>query len=222
MPPVLAFLHTARPNVDVFQRLMSELAPEVSTRHELVADVLSGAVASGRVTDEMRAGTEDAVRRLIAEGANAVVCTCSTIGGVAEATAVTSPAWVMRIDRPMAEAAVASGRRVLVAAALPSTLGPTLALLQQVAAAADRAIEVVEVLCDQAWSHFARGDREAYAIEIARAVTAVAQPSDIVVLAQASMAPAAALIEARGITVLSSPALGVRAALKLLQSTGAN
>jgi len=210
---VLAFLHTAAPNVAVFTDLAARLDPTVPTRHELIEDVLAGAVGTGQVTGAMRAQTEATVLRLVAEGAPVVMCTCSTIGGVAEATRVPIGARVMRIDRPMADAAVASGRRIVVAATLPSTLGPTRALLQQVADSERRPIEMVDVLCDLAWPHFARGDRDAYADEIARAIRAVASDADIVVLAQASMAPAAERLEAIGIEALASPELGVRAAL---------
>jgi len=213
MPSVLAFLHTAKPNVAVFTDLAARLDPSVPTRHELIEDVLAGAVGSGNVTDAMRSQTEATVLRLIAEGAPVVMCTCSTIGGVAEATRVPAGARVMRIDRPMAEAAVASGRRILVAATLPSTLGPTRALLQHVADSQGRTIEMVDVLCEQAWPHFARGDRDAYAGEIAHAIQAVASDTDIVVLAQASMAPAAERLKMAGIEALASPELGVRAAL---------
>jgi len=210
---VLAFLHTAAPNVAVFTDLAARLDPTVPTRHELIEDVLAGAVGTGEVTGAMRSQTEATVLRLVAEGAPVVMCTCSTIGGVAEATRVPSGARVMRIDRPMAEAAIASGRRIVVAATLPSTLGPTRALLQQVADSKGRTIEMVDVLCELAWPHFARGDRDAYANEIARTVRAVASDTDIVVLAQASMAPAAERLEAIGIEALASPELGVRAAL---------
>jgi len=210
---VLAFLHTAAPNVAVFTDLAARLDPTVPTRHELIEDVLAGAVGTGEVTGAMRSQTEATVLRLVAEGAPVVMCTCSTIGGVAEATRVPSGARVMRIDRPMAEAAIASGRRIVVAATLPSTLAPTKALLQQVADSKRRTIEMVDVLCELAWPHFARGDRDAYANEIARAIRTVASEADIVVLAQASMAPAAERLEAIGIEALASPELGVRAAL---------
>jgi hypothetical protein len=210
---VLAFLHTARPNIATFRRLVEQIDPSVPTRHELLETVLAGAVETGSVTEAMRVQTEAAVRELVRDGATVVVCTCSTIGGVAEATSVDRGARVMRVDRPMAEQAVASGRRIIVAATLPSTVQPTIALLQQVARDKGQAIDIVELFCEHAWPHFECGDRVAYAEEIARAVAATARPGDVVVLAQASMAPAAELINATGIPALASPELGVRAAL---------
>jgi hypothetical protein len=117
----------------------------------------------------------------------------------------------------MAEAAVATRRRIVVAAALPSTLKPTLALIADCARAAARTPDVVEVLCEDAWPHFQRGDVERYAEEIARAVRRVATEADVVVLAQASMAPAAPLLNGAGILALASPELGVRAALATMR-----
>ena len=209
----LAFLHTARPNIELFNGLMARIAPSVPTRHELLETVLQSAVGTGTITDTMRQQTETALRALADSGAALVVCTCSTIGGIAEATTLHDGSRVMRIDRPMAEEAVTSGRRIRVAATLPSTLPPTVALIEQVAAEMHLPVVIVEQLCADAWPLFQQGDRAAYAQVIADAVVAAADPEDVVVLAQASMAPAEPLLDARGIRALSSPELGVRAAV---------
>src|SRR3954471_19002067 len=119
----------------------------------------------------------------------------------------------MRIDRPIAEQAVASGRRILVLAALRSTLAPTVALLQQVAASTQRSPTIVEVLNESAWQLFAAGEQHAYAEAIARTIENSALPADVVLLAQASMAPASELVRDLGIVVLSSPRSGVLAAV---------
>ncbi len=63
-----------------------------------------------------------------------VVCTCSTIGGSAEQTRLPHGQSVLRVDRAMAERAVEIGSRIVVAAALESTLAPTTELIQDVAA----------------------------------------------------------------------------------------
>jgi hypothetical protein len=219
MPAFLGFLHTARPNIEVFARLAAGIDPAVPTQHSLIDSVLADAVGSGAVTDNMRETTDRAIRTLVEEGAGLILCTCSTIGGVAESTKSAGSIPVLRIDRPMAEAAVASGRRLIVAAALPSTLLPTTALLHQVASDAGRSIDVVELLCADAWPHYQRGDHPAYASSIAATVATTARGTDVVVLAQASMAPAVALIEANGIRALASPELGVRTAMALYRSS---
>jgi len=184
--------------------------------HEVDSQLLARVVAAGMTTDAVQA-IQTAVRSLADRGARVVVCTCSTIGGVAEATpGVTAP--VLRVDRAMAGQAVASGRRILVAAALASTVTPTLDLLAEEARLQHRPLDVVPVFCDGAWEHFQRGDAAAYVASIAGSVRQLATPTDTVVLAQASMAPAADLLRQSGLSVLSSPRLGVLAALQRYRS----
>jgi hypothetical protein len=73
-----------------------------------------------------------------------------------------------------------------------------------------------ELLCSAAWERFQPGDQAGYASALAQQVDDNARPNDVVMLAQASMAPAAALIRRADIEVLTSPDVGVRAALSLL------
>ena len=154
---------------------------------------------------------------LASTGARVVVCTCSTIGGAAEATSTRGRFTAMRIDRPMADRAVTLGPDVLVLAALSSTFEPTRALLQDSARRANVPLHLEERLIDDAWPHFERGDRDGYYQVIAEAIT---QPGlarfGAIVLAQASMAPAADRVQDLAVPILSSPRLGVRAAIALL------
>jgi hypothetical protein len=210
---MLAFLHTSERHVSTFENLVREIDPELTRRHEVREDLLEAARRASAITPAVRAATAEAVRSLLRAGARVVVCTCSTLGGVAESIAVPAGGSVLRIDRPMAERAVSSGRRILVAAALASTLSPTVELLRESAAQQKRAPDLVEILCDGAWHHFEAGDLSAYAARIAQVIAREALPGDTVVLAQASMAPAARALAHLEVTVLSSPRLGVEAAV---------
>ena len=210
---MLAFLHTSSAHVETFDRIAAELDEGISIRHEVQEGLLAAVLAAGAITGPVQAATAGAVRALARDGAKVIVCTCSTIGGIAEAVPVPEGVLVLRIDRAMAEQAVASGRRIVVVAALRSTFKPTVALLRQVAASASRSLDVVEVLSEGAWTHFERGDLAAYVSEIAKDVEAAVLPTDLVVLAQASMAPAAELVRHLVVPVLSSPKLGVEAAM---------
>jgi hypothetical protein len=216
---MLALLHTARVHVDTFGRLAQRIDSSIPVRHEVREPLLSAALVLGATAATVRAAVTDAVQGLAQEGASVIVCTCSTIGGVAEVAAVPSHVRVMRIDRPMAELAVASGRRILAVAALQSTFSPTTTLLAQIASNAQRSLEVVEVLCEKAWPLFEAGDHAGYLREIAGEVERVARPADLVLLAQASMAPAADLLRHLGVPILSSPELGLRAAMAMYRAT---
>jgi hypothetical protein len=135
---MLAFLHTSRVHVETFERLAAEVDDGIPIRHAVQEGLLEAALAAGSTPSAVAAATTEAVQALARDGAKVIVCTCSTIGGIAEAVSVPNGVLVLRIDRPMAEQAVASGRRIAVVAALPSTLEPTVALLRQIAADANR------------------------------------------------------------------------------------
>jgi Asp/Glu/hydantoin racemase len=203
----IGFLHTAQIHVDTFTALVGSQA---HTRHIVDESLLADARAHG-VDDALRDRLLDRLQEA-ADGSDVVVCTCSTISGEAEGLTshVTVP--IIRIDRPLAEAAVSLGRRVAVVAAVESTVAPTSNLLHEVALDQRVDLELSVVRCFDAWSHFERGDTQAYLQSIARHVTDFPDAVDVFVLAQASMAGATEYCDV-SVPVLSSPGLAVVAAL---------
>ena len=213
---VLGLLHTGRSHCDRFGALLQELAPpDVTWVQSVREDLLQAAldeVSEGRQTASI--GT--ALGALRDKGAAQILCTCSSIGRLAEMTGARLQVPTLRVDRPMAERAIAAGRHILVVACLTSTLLPTAALLRDCAAAADREVEIETMLLPMAWRWFQEGNEPAFHRAIAAGVLDSALTADAVVLAQASMAPAAALLAELKVPVLSSPRLGVQAALSRL------
>jgi hypothetical protein len=200
---VIGFLHTAEVHVATFRELFAELAPSGLDDLHLVDESL---LADARRTGSAP-GLAGRLRELVVAGADLIVCTCSTIG--ADAEAMSGEVAVLRLDRPMAEAAVATGDRIAVVATVESTMEPTLALLRETAG---RPVTLIPSPCYTAWRHFEAGDLAAYDEEIAAHIRAVAADADVFVLAQASMAGAAALLP--GLAVLSSPRAAVAEAVK--------
>jgi len=117
----------------------------------------------------------------------------------------------------MADRAVALGPRVLIVAALESTLEPTAKLIRESAGAMRAQVEIEQLLVRDAWAHFQSGDRVTYVDTVARAVRAQPKGASVVVLAQASLAPAADKLQDLGVEVLASPALGVESLLAHLR-----
>ncbi|MGW0601172.1 aspartate/glutamate racemase family protein [Streptomyces sp. NPDC002776] len=210
----LTLLHTSPVHVPVFDVLRDEAHPGLELRHVVDERLLERARAEG--PDAVAEDVAAILRRAVAEGARAVLCTCSTIGGVAEAADVGVP--VLRVDRPMAAAAVATGTRVVVLAALESTLGPTADLIREEAERAGRPVEVRTRLVEGAWARFEAGDAHAYATLVASAADEVTD-ADAIVLAQASMAPAQRLTTT-AVPVLSSPRPGLAAGAQAGDCTG--
>jgi hypothetical protein len=212
MRPSLAFLHTAAAHVSTFAALAAELAPHCEVHHvvdeALLADARRVGVDDAALVARVQAAMHAAAQ---AHRAAAVVCTCSTIGGLAERTPTGGRFIAARIDRAMADRAVRAGPRILVAGTVESTMAPTLALLWESAAALGRDIAPRCMLADGAWACFEAGDIAGYVERIAACVRAERGEADVVVLAQASMAPAADLLAGLGIEILASPRLGVQA-----------
>jgi hypothetical protein len=152
-----------------------------------------------------------------------VLCTCSTIGGAAEQVRHPSAGPVQRVDRAMAERAVAIGSKIVVVAALASTLAPTRDLILDVARQAGKSVTITEVLCEGAWGKFEGGDQAGYWQAVADCLRHHVDTGDVIVLAQASMAGAADLCADLSAPILSSPRLGVEAAIAAYRAaTAAN
>jgi Asp/Glu/hydantoin racemase len=212
---MLALLHTSPVHVPVFDALRDEDAPGLSLRHLVRPELLDRARVQGPAA--VSADVSEALAGAAREGARAVLCTCSTIGAVAEEAGAALGLPVLRVDRPMAAAAVAAGTRITVLAALESTLAPTADLIAEEAARAGREVTVRTGLVAGAWELFEAGDTDGFLAAVADAARAV-HDADAIVLAQASMASAADMLaaeqpdEGARIPVLTSPRPGLRAA----------
>ncbi|UCG24629.1 MAG: Asp/Glu/hydantoin racemase [Chloroflexota bacterium] len=209
----IAFLHTAAIHKATFGELMSELAPDLKVRHMIDESLLAEAREDGVIRRELESHIGQAMRNAASTGAAVVVCTCSTIGSPAERAGDGHMLITQRIDRAMADAAVQMGPRILIVAALNSTLAPTRALIDDSAARLGLPVCCRELLVANAWSYFERSAHEKYVGTIEDAIRANIEEVDVVVLAQASMAEAGERCRSLPVPVLSSPRLGVEAAI---------
>ena len=217
MPTSVAFLHTSPVHIATFSALLGSIEPTVEAEHLVDESLLKDARALGVTHPDVVKRVRQAMHRAAATGATIVVCTCSTIGGVAEDTPTAGKFVASRIDRAMADRAATLGPVVLVVAALQSTLQPTVDLLSSSANRLNRSIEIRPMLVEHAWKHFEQGDTAKYIEAVVAGVRGSLPGPNVVVLAQASMARASVLLQDVGLEVLSSPELGIRAALERLR-----
>ena len=215
----LALLHTTPVLIDTFDRLIEEADLELPVRHIVEEGFLTEAREKG-ISQDLDERIQGRIGSAIEEGAGVVLCTCSTIGASAESANDATDGVIVRVDRPMAEKAVEIGSRIIVAAALESTLAPTRNLILEVASTRQRRVELIEVLCDNAWSRFEEGDNDGYFSEIARKLKERASEGDVIVLAQASMAGAANLCPEISVPILSSPEIGFQYAVDIWKQKG--
>jgi hypothetical protein len=214
----IGFLHTSQVHVATFRALVDVLAASDAEPVDVIDVVDELLLERARVVGardlEVLGAVADRLAQLV--DAQIVVCTCSTIGAIAEEIGAIAGLRVIRVDRPMVEQAVqiaARGQgRIAVVAAVESTVGSTRSLLDEVILATGLAVDVDLRLVAGAWERFEAGDRDGYLAAIAAELPSIAATADVVVLAQASMADAEALVDLP-VPVLSSPRSAVEAVL---------
>jgi Asp/Glu/hydantoin racemase len=95
---------------------------------------------------------------------------------------------VLRVDQPMADQAVATGRRIGVIATLSTTLEPTADLVLRRAEKAGKKIKLTSRLAEGAFEALMSGDATKHDAMVAAALKELSQQVDVILLAQASMA----------------------------------
>ncbi|QDP96022.1 hypothetical protein FOE78_09035 [Microlunatus elymi] len=216
----LAMLHTGAVVIPTFTELAAHQLPTVEIQHllddRIVSDLGRGAERTDIATRLAALG-----RAAKTSGADAIVFTCSSISGYAAALEDDLGLPVFRIDEAMADEAVRGAQRISVIATLETTLLPTAALLRERAAGQGKQPEITEVVVPGAFEAVTGGDRDRHDALVAQAITDQAGRSDVIVLAQASMASAAAKTQV-DVPVLTSPELGIRRVAELLARSEAS
>jgi Asp/Glu/hydantoin racemase len=158
------------------------------------------------------------VETAAAIGADAVLVTCSTISPLVDMIRSSAAIRVLKIDEAMIREAVSLGRRVGVIATAATTLEPTRELLVAEAARQGKEVTPELVLVEGAIAALFAGDGESHDRLVAESALSLARHSDVVVLAQASMARALAAMpeDQRPAPILSSPHLALAQVRQLL------
>ncbi|SEB58436.1 hypothetical protein SAMN04489806_1187 [Paramicrobacterium humi] len=218
----LGLLHTVPALADSFQSGIRARRPDVDLVHVVDSALLETAIDVG-VTDEVTERVAAHIGYLQRCGARAILATCSSIGEAVEQAAESATVPVLRVDTAMARTAVDTALRghdptdgpgrIAVLATLEATLGPTGRLLERAAADAD--VRVQAHVVEGAAAARSAGRPDEHNRLIAAALLDAAARSDVIVLAQASMAEAAADAPT-DVPVLTSPDSGTAALLHTL------
>ena len=120
-------------------------------------------------------------------GVDLIMLGCSTFNQAAEHARpmITTP--ILNIDRPMMDLAVQQGKRVGLLGTLPSTMPSSERLLRQAAAEAGREVDVVPVLCAEAFKILRAGNPQKHNEILLEAIDRLSREVDAIVMAQVSM-----------------------------------
>lgn len=210
----VAVLHTSFVFVSVdpvITDLLAELVPDAEIAHFVDSDVLATVVREGSVSEASASRMVHLAQAAQAAGADLILSACSSLGPGVDVAATTVDVPIVKIDAAMAATAVRTGARIGVLATVPTTLGPTAALIEAAADQTGASVTVETRLADGAFDVLIAGDRARHDELILAAARELAARVDVIVLAQASMwRMVDTLREQTGVPVLSSPRLGVQ------------
>jgi Asp/Glu/hydantoin racemase len=207
----LALVHTSATLVPMFTQLCKQKLPNVDTFNIADDSLVRACAAAGALTPAIARRVASHIAAAEAAGADAILVTCSSIGPAVEAAAFFTGVPLLRVDQPMADQAVRTGTRIGVIATLPTTLNPTTDLVRRRAALTNKSIEVTAQLVEYAFDALMAGDTAKHDALIATALRQLATKSDVIVLAQASMARVVdALPESdKSIPIFASPPIAI-------------
>ncbi|HEX7070587.1 MAG TPA: aspartate/glutamate racemase family protein [Rhodothermales bacterium] len=215
----LALVHTSPALAPLFNELTARLVPQARILHFVDESLIKNTIGAGRLEKPTVRRAISLIGSTFDAGADVALVTCSSIGPAVDIAAQLYDQPVLRVDRPMAEMAVESGRRIGVAATLSTTLEPTANLVRSVASERGKAVEIIEQLCEGAFEAVMAGDGATHDRIVGERLTAL-EDVDAIVLAQASMARVIQALPEGALSapVYSSPELGVMRAREVLRA----
>jgi Asp/Glu/hydantoin racemase len=210
--PQIAMIHTVSGLIPLFDGLAKQHLPQWQGFNMLDESLLRDTIRDGALSQTTMWRLAQMAHSAVDAGASAIVVTCSSLGPAVDAAKLFCPVPLFRIDEGMAEAAVKLGLRVGVLATLRTTLDPTSNLIRHSAAQQGRPCTVIPDLAEGAFQKLGAGDVAGHDAMVAQSLRDLAPKADVIVLAQASMARALALVqdELHPLPVLTSPELGMQ------------
>jgi len=217
MKKSIAIVQTSAVSSAELKALCEEIMPEV-TVYQIIDDSLIKEVnANGGPTYGVKRRMYNYFQQAESLGVDAILNQCSSVGEVADAIKPFVSVPVVKVDEAMAEKAVSLGKKIAVVATVPTTVGPSVRLVEQKAKEMGKEIEIeTHLVKDAMMILIEKGDVETHNKMVLGEVEAAAESCDVVVLAQGSMTVLLPLLGHIQKPVLTSPRLGVERVKEVL------
>lgn len=216
----LGLVHTSATLVPVFTELCNKYLPGVKVFNIVDDSLIKNTIACGELTPSTSRRVVNYAGSAEEGGADFILFTCSSIGPAVETAATVTGVPVLRVDQPMADIAVQTGKRIGVIATLSTTLEPTTDLVRRRAIVAGKEIELVSKLCEGAFDALMSGDAATHDKKVGDALKQLSKEVDVILLAQASMARVVGTLEEadKKIPILASPEIAIQHIATLLKN----
>jgi len=208
----LGLVHTSATLVPVFAELCNKYLPDVKVFNIVDDSLIKNTIACGELTASTSRRVVNYAGSAEEGGADFILFTCSSIGPAVEMAATVTGVPVLRVDQPMADIAVQTGKRIGVIATLSTTLEPTSDLVRRRAIVAGKEIELVARLCEGAFDALMSGDAATHDKKVGDALKQLSKEVDVILLAQASMARVVGTLDEadKKVPILASPEIAIK------------
>lgn len=209
----IGLIHTTVNSVQPINEAFCELAPDVKLLNFLDEGLMEEINNNTCITPTM-------VRRLVAlldsaekAGVDGILLACTVFSPFVEDVSKLVAVPVLSADIAMLEKAVQLGEKLGVIVTFAATGPTTQGLLNQIAAKRQKKIAVNLQAVPEAFSALKKGNADLHNKMIQEKATELAKVSDVVILAQMSMARAIKGFGPIGVPILTSPEISVKAML---------
>ena len=214
----IGIIHTSFVSVNDLKELFAEIIPDAELTNIIDDSLLPEVMANDGITPNIVKRMCSYVQMLEVSGVDAIFNQCSSVGEAFDIATQQTSLPVLKVDRPMAEKAVALGSKIAVVATVSSTLKPSCNLVESAAKDAGKKVEVMPELVDGALDILMKeNNRDKHNQLVKEKIESLDGNVDVIVLAQGSMIVILPELEHIKTTVLSSPRLGVEGMKILLQ-----
>jgi Asp/Glu/hydantoin racemase len=225
MTKKMGVLHTSFVFINVetvFHNLYKEILPDVQVIDFVDSDVLAAVKREGGIKSSHVQRMCHLAMAAESAGVDLIFSTCSSLGPTMDVARQLVNVPIVKIDDAMTQKAAKEGHAVGVMATVPTTLQPTIDLIQGKAKIIGKSVEIKPYLCEGAFDVLMGGNRQQHDQMVLEGARRLAAKVDLIVLAQASMSRLApTLSQEIGKEVLSSPRLAVNYIRSLFDQTPA-
>lgn len=203
--PLVGLVHSTRLVIDAVHQVVSSKCPDATFIHVMDEGILRKLASEGQITPVVVQWLGDMVESAAKAGAELVVVSCSSLSPGVNRVRERVSIPVLKIDEPMVEHAVSEANRIGLVMTNPTTEAPSKLLCEEVCGRFGRTVELVPRLCPDAFAKLNRGDIQGHDDEVVRTVEDLLAETDVVMLAQISIARVKSQIdEAKRTRVYSS------------------
>jgi len=186
--PLIGLIHSTRLVVDPVHRVVASQCPDAEIFHIVDEGILKVLFGLGEINERITGWLGRLVDSAVETGADMAVLSCSSLSPAVNDVREKVSIPFLKIDEPMAEQAVRTSDRIGLVATNHTTPKPSTMLIEEVAQRFGKKVTVVPRVQADAFLKLNSGDIDGHDNVVVQAVEELLQETDVVILAQISIA----------------------------------